>query len=180
MGHDFYIEIIGKCEFTDFLECYYKNECGLYYNDAPGHNYIKETDNFVQNYKFKLYFFNNLEISLFGGDFSVSALDDLYDSLQDEKYKNDENDETLVFCKMFLTAIKDNDPDLLKYYKIFNDSVDDMKIRKNGKFKFTIFDSSSYKGRCKLNIDYAYINKTIEKIRNIVPSIKIYTKLGQY
>jgi hypothetical protein len=175
MGFDYYMKVIGECNFRDFIEeC--KGNC-VDCEDDLWKTRIEEAEKWAHDLTDRSKFFNDVELEL--NDFKLNIS---YPRDEDENVFNVSDYASFIFFEILLMAIDERDPKLLDYCKVFYSAYDDdihIHVTKKGKVKITIFYESSYKGSDKLEINFSSIQKSIKTLEEIYPSIYIYTILGQ-
>ena len=203
MGSNYYLEVVGKLDLRDFIkDCLtrYEKEFASKYGD--NYHVVIDTSNSIDRKKFfdnVILSFNDFQIQIGGPliqnqdlnnlpikvfcteideDLDEDRAPDLSHWDNDDEYKNDPNDFiTLIFFQVLLLAIDEKDPCLCEYLTVF-DYLNGLKIKKRQTVKIWIDHISCYQGREKLDIDFLEIHNKIKKVKNLLPSINIYTHIN--
>ena len=191
MGFDCFMEVLGECSLKEFiqitkdnwLKSHYDDSC---YDDTKKDEFVRKAQEWAIISDNQISFIERIEEITFE-NFELHV--GFYGKESDKNEENKENEDiadesfhlmnysTLIFSEIILFAIEQEDSILIKCLKVISDIGEDLSAKKDN-IKITLSYYSSYKGSEKLDIDYCELNQKINQIKNIYPSIYIYTKLG--
>lgn len=171
MPRDYYMKLVGKCTLKSYLEA-----CSNKIIEDKNETWFEEINSIFKylSSEERLEYFSNIKSIIFT-DYILYVTNCNYN---DECSVFGEEIPTFLFYEYLLQAIEEKDPEIKRYYKVFT-PMEELHITRNGNIKFDICNYVNHKGAENLDIDYSAIHKQQLQVKKFIPSIKIYTVIGQ-
>lgn len=160
MGYSYFLKVIGECSLQDLIGSY-RNKL-LCSKDKEWLKNVPQID-------MKKFFNNITEIEFANFEFNIFHFD-----------RDDEEDENGIdeYAKFLFFDFLLQDGVIAEWSHLFN-QVEYISVDAQGRVEITIAHKSSYKGSGELDIYFLEIYNDIVRLKELCPTIKVYSKLGQ-